>query len=54
MFQRISRLMNEISAATDSERRFELVQELFTFLAEGGVPENSTGPLEFMLRQGQW
>ena len=54
MIQEISRLMSEISAARDSERRFELVQELFTLLAEDGDPESDAGPLDFMVRQGQW
>jgi hypothetical protein len=54
MPQQIARLMNEISAAREPERRFELVQELYTLLAQADDPERRAGPLEFMLAQGQW
>lgn len=54
MPQEIAKLMREFSAVRDSERRFELVQELYVLLAEENHRECDAGPLDFMLRQGQW
>jgi hypothetical protein len=54
MPQEVAKLMSELSASRDPERRFELIQELYVLLSEEGHPKRGAGPLEFMAVQGQW